>query len=153
MFFITDERLKQEIAMKNTIGPIPAPKNRKHKLVRALLLVAGTISLTLGTIGIILPILPTTPFLLLSAACYLRSSERMHKWLLGNRWFGEYIRNYQEGRGIPAKTKIVAMSFLWATVIYSAFFILDEILIAQVALLLIAFAVSIHLIRLPTLKK
>ena len=77
----------------------------------------------------------------------------MHKWLLGNRWFGEYIRNYQEGRGIPLKTKIVAMAFLWVAIIYSAFFVLDEILIAQVALLLIALGVSVHLIRLPTLKK
>jgi uncharacterized membrane protein YbaN (DUF454 family) len=140
--------------MKNTPQQVPASKkNKKQRVISALLIVAGTISLTLGAIGIFLPILPTTPFLLLSAACYLRSSERMHKWLLGNRWFGEYIRNYQEGRGIPLKTKIVAMAFLWGAIIYSAFFALDEILIAQVALLLIALGVSVHLIRLPTLKK
>ena len=76
----------------------------------------------------------------------------MHKWLLENRWFGEYIRNYQEGRGIPFKTKIIVLTLLWAGIIYSAFIALDEILIAQVALLLIAVGVSIHLIRLPTLK-
>jgi uncharacterized protein len=128
-------------------------KSDKERVVRALLLVAGTISLTLGAIGLVLPILPTTPFLLLSAACYLRSSERMHKWLLGNRWFGEYIRNYQEGKGIPLKTKILAMSVLWGTIFFSVLFALDEFLIAQVALLLIALGVSVHLIRLPTLKK
>ncbi|MCL4429559.1 MAG: YbaN family protein [Chloroflexi bacterium] len=140
--------------MKNTFQQVPASKkSKKQRVIRALLLVAGTISLAFGAIGIVLPILPTTPFLLLSAACYLRSSERMHKWLLGNRWFGEYIRNYQEGRGIPLKTKIVAMAFLWITIIFSAFFVLDKILIAQVALLLIALGVSVHLIRLPTLKK
>ena len=139
--------------MKNSLQQIPASKSKKQKVKRALLLVAGTVSLALGTIGIFLPILPTTPFLLLSAACYLRSSERMHKWLLGNRWFGEYIKNYQAGRGIPMKTKIVAMAFLWAAIVYSSFFVLDEILIAQVALLIVAFAVSVHLIRLPTLKK
>lgn len=153
MIFIKDTRLKKRAAMKNAVQQVPASKNKKQRVVRALLLVAGTISLAFGAIGIVLPILPTTPFLLLSAACYLRSSERMHKWLLGNRWFGEYIRNYQEGRGIPLKTKIVAMAFLWGAIIYSAFFVLDEILIAQVALLLIALGVSIHLIRLPTLKK
>ena len=153
MIFIKDECLKKRVAMKNTFRQFPASKNKKNRVIRALLLVAGTISLALGAIGIFLPILPTTPFLLLSAACYMRSSERMHKWLLGNRWFGEYIRNYQEGRGIPLKTKIVAMAFLWAAIIYSAFFALDEILIAQVALLLIALGVSVHLIRLPTLKK
>lgn len=128
-------------------------KEQKQRVISALLLVAGTISLTLGTIGIFLPILPTTPFLLLSVACHLRSSKRMHKWLLSNRWFGEYIRNYQEGRGIPLKTKIATVIVQWAAIIYSAFIALDEILIAQVALLLIALGVSIHLIRLPTLKK
>ena len=154
MIFIKDERLKKRQAMKNTPQQVPASKkNKKQRVISASLIVAGTISLTLGAIGILLPILPTTPFLLLSAACYLRSSERMHKWLLGNRWFGEYIRNYQEGRGIPLKTKIVAMAFLWVAIIYSAFFALNEILIAQVALLLIALGVSVHLIRLPTLKK
>jgi len=139
--------------MKNKSEQPYSPKNRKQKLVKVLLLIVGTFSLVLGAIGIFLPILPTTPFLLLSAACYMRSSERMHKWLLGNRWFGEYIRNYQKGRGIPMKTKIVAITLLWGAIFFSAFFVLDEIFIAQVALLLIAFGVSIHLLRLPTFKK
>jgi len=129
------------------------PKKRHSKVVRALLLVAGTISLLLGMIGLVLPILPTTPFLLAAAACYLRSSERMHTWLLCNKWFGKYIRDYQEGRGIPLKTKIVAVTILWAAILYSSFIILNEILVAQIALLAIAVAVSVHLIRLPTLRK
>lgn len=153
MIFIKDECLKKREAMKNTFQQVSASKNKKQRVISALLLVAGTISLALGAIGIFLPILPTTPFLLLSAACYLRSSKRMHKWLLSNRWFGEYIRNYQEGRGIPLKTKIATVIVLWAAIIYSAFIALDEILIAQVALLLIALGVSIHIVRLPTLKK
>ena len=153
MIFIKDERLKKREAMNNTFQQVPALKNRNQRAVRALLLVAGTISLTFGAIGIVLPILPTTPFLLLSAACYLRSSERMHKWLLSNRWFGEYIRKYQEGRGIPLKTKIVAVTFLWVTILFSVFFVLDEILIAQGALFLVGLGVSVHLVRLPNLKK
>jgi uncharacterized membrane protein YbaN (DUF454 family) len=129
------------------------PKVKKQRVVRALLMVAGTICLGLGAIGIFLPVLPTTPFLLLAAGCYLRSSERLHKWLLSNRWFGEYIKNYQAGRGIPMKTKIIALSMLWGTILYSTFFIVDQILIAQIALLLIATGVSVHLIRIPTFKK
>jgi uncharacterized membrane protein YbaN (DUF454 family) len=125
---------------------------RKQKVVRALFFILGTFSLALGAIGIFLPILPTTPFLLLSAACYMRSSERMHKWLLNNRWFGNYIRNYQEGKGIPMKTKILAMAVLWGAIIFSAFIVLDEVLIAQIALLAIALGVSVHLVRLPNLK-
>ncbi|MGD6808152.1 MAG: YbaN family protein [Candidatus Bathyarchaeia archaeon] len=129
------------------------PKTKKQKITRVLLMIAGTISLGLGTIGIFFPILPTTPFLLVTAACYLRSSERMYNWLLKNRWFGEYIRNYQEGKGIPLKTKIFVIALLWVTILYSSFFVVDEILIAQVALLLVAVGVSVHLIRLPSLRK
>ncbi len=131
----------------------PRPKQKKQKIVRALLIISGTISLVLGAIGIFLPILPTTPFLLLSAACYMRSSERMYNWLLKNRWFGEYIRHYREGRGIPMKSKLVAITLLWVTILYSSLFIVDEILIAQVALILVAFGVSVHLLRLPTFKR
>jgi uncharacterized protein len=133
--------------------PISSSGKRKQSIVKALLIVAGTISLGLGAIGLFLPILPTTPFLLLSAACYLRSSKRMHKWLLGNRWFGEYIKNYQEGKGIPLKTKLIAISVLWAAILYSALFVIDEIVLAQVALLIVALGVSVHLVRLPTLRK
>ena len=128
-------------------------KPKRQKALRALLIAAGTICLTLGAIGIFLPILPTTPFLLLAAACYLRSSKRMHKWLLNNRWFGEYIKNYQAGRGIPLKTKIIAITVLWLAIVYSTIFVVNEILIAQIALLAIAAGVSLHLIRLPTFKK
>jgi uncharacterized protein len=131
----------------------PRPKQKKQKIIRGLLIISGTISLVLGAIGIFLPILPTTPFLLISAACYMRSSERMYNWLLNNRWFGEYIKNYQEGRGIPFKTKILAISVLWITILYSAFFIANEILIMQITLFVIATVVSVHLLRLPTFKK
>jgi uncharacterized membrane protein YbaN (DUF454 family) len=76
----------------------------------------------------------------------------MHKWLLNNRWFGKYIRNYQEGKGIPLKTKILVITVLWAAILYSAFIAFDEIFIAQIVLLIIALGVSVHLARLPTLK-
>jgi uncharacterized protein len=136
-----------------TMQETPSPRSNKQRVVKALLLVGGTVSLVLGAVGIFLPILPTTPFLLLSAACYLRSSERMYNWLLGNRWFGEYIKNYQEGRGIPAKTKIVVLVILWAAIFYSTLMVVDEILIAQIALLAIAVGVSVHLVRIPTYRK
>ena len=128
-------------------------KVEKRKVVRVLLFVVGSISLFFGIIGIFLPLLPTTPFLLLTAACYIRSSERMYYWLLNNRWFGEYIKNYQAGRGIPLKTKIFAISLMWVSILFSIIFVAREIIIMQIALLIIATAVSIHLIRLPTFKK
>ncbi|MCW4015560.1 MAG: YbaN family protein [Candidatus Bathyarchaeota archaeon] len=121
----------------------------KNKIFRTLFFIAGTITLALGAIGIVLPVLPTTPFLLLSLACYLRSSERMSNWMLNNKYFGTYIRNYKEGKGIPLKTKLFALTLLWATILYSAFFIIP-VWIAQIILLAVATAVTIHLVKLPT---
>jgi uncharacterized protein len=138
--------------MNNQAHEIPS-KLKKQKAIRALLMGAGTVSLALGAIGIILPILPTTPFLLLAAACYLRSSTRLHKWLINNRWFGEYIKNYQAGRGIPMKTKLIGLVTLWIAILYSTFFVVNELMIAQIVLLVIAAGVSLHLIRLPTYRK
>src|SRR3972149_1076318 len=104
--------------------PDPAMKLKKNRVVRALLIVAGTISLVFALIGIVMPVLPTTPFLLLTVACYCRSSERLYRWLINNKWFGEYIRNYQEGKGIPLKTKVFALTVLWPTIILAIFVIL-----------------------------
>ena len=119
------------------------------KFVRVLFFIAGSITLAFGTIGIVLPILPTTPFLLASIACYLRSSERMTHWMLTNKYFGKYIKNYREGKGIPLKTKIFAISLLWITIVYSAFFIVP-IWIVQIILFAVAATVTLHLVRLPT---
>jgi uncharacterized protein len=126
-----------------------APNKSNKKVVRALFFIAGSITLALGAIGIVLPVLPTTPFLLVSLACYLRSSEKMTHWMLTNKYFGKYIKNYKEGKGIPMKTKIFAISLLWITIVYSAFFIVP-IWIAQIILFAIATLVTMHLVRLPT---
>ena len=136
-----------------------ACKKQGQRLVRALWFIAGTICVVLGAVGIVLPILPTTPFLLAAAACYYKSSERMHRWLLNNKWFGEYIRNYTEGRGLPMKTKIAALTVLWITIVFSTVFMLGRLLPAQLVLpmqlimVAIAIAVSIHILRLPTFKR
>ena len=134
-------------------------KEKGQKLKRALWFIAGTICLVLGAIGIVLPILPTTPFLLAAAACYYKSSPRMHKWLLNNKWFGEYIRNYKEGRGLPLKTKITASAVLWLTIGISTVFVLNRLLPEalvfpmQVIMIAVAVAVSVHILRLPTYRK
>ena len=127
-------------------------RKKRRRITKSLLVVAGTICVALGAIGIVLPVLPTTPFLLLAAACYCRSSERLYHWLLSNRFFGEYIKNYREGKGIPLKTKIIAVAVLWMAIVYSAFFVVN-ILAVQLVLLVVAIAVSTHIIRLPTFKK
>jgi uncharacterized membrane protein YbaN (DUF454 family) len=122
-----------------------------HTIIRWLWIIVGSISLTLGIIGIFLPLLPTTPFLLLTAACYARGSSRLHNWLLNNKLFGKYIRNYREGKGIPARSKVLALTLLWLTIGYSIFYVIP-ILIVKIILLTIAILVSIYIMSLPTLR-
>jgi len=135
------------MSMNKTEGK-PKPGTFK----KAIFVVGGTISLCFGVTGIFLPILPTTPFLLLSAACYYKGSERMHRWLLNNKLFGDYIRNYREGKGISLKGKIFTLLMLWATICYSALFLLT-ILVVQMILFAVATAVTIHVAALPTFRK
>lgn len=121
-------------------------------MLRSLLIVSGTVCVGLGMLGIFLPLLPTTPFLLLAAACYIRSSEKFYRWLIANRWFGRYIRNYREGRGVPLSTKVMAISLLWITIGYSAGFVVD-ILAVRILLILIAVGVTAHMVLLKTYRR
>jgi uncharacterized membrane protein YbaN (DUF454 family) len=116
---------------------------------KILLITCGTISVALGVLGLFLPLLPTTPFLLLAAACYARSSEKLYDWLLGNRWFGEYIRNYREGKGIPLKRTAFAIALLWLTIGYSAI-VAVSLLWVRLVLLVIAVGVTVHLVSIST---
>jgi hypothetical protein len=113
--------------------------------------VAGTLLVGLAVLGIFLPLLPTTPFLLLAAVCYARSSPKLYNWLLNNKYFGNYIRNYREGKGIPLKAKIISISLLILTIGYTAIFVI-HIFWVRICLLLIAIGVSIHILSLPTLR-
>jgi hypothetical protein len=134
-------------------------KKKGNRVTRALWVVTGLVCVGLGVIGIVLPILPTTPFLLAAAACFCKSSTILYNWLISNRWFGEYVRNYKEGKGIPMKTKVIALTVLWVTISVSTIFILSHllplslVLPTQLIMLVIAVGVSIHILRLPTFKK
>ncbi len=124
--------------------------NKKEKTlkkpVKILLIATGTFLIGVSIVGIFVPVLPTTPFLLLAAALYARSSRRFYNWLINNRILGRYIKNYREGKGIPLKVKIIAISILWITIGYSAIFAID-ILWVRILLVLIAIGVSVHIVR------
>ena len=120
-----------------------------NTFLRYILIISGTISLGLGIIGIFLPILPTTPFLLLAAACYARSSKRFYDWLLKNKWFGAYIKNYQLGNGIPGKVKVLSISVLWTSILLSIFFFIT-ILWMKFVLAFIAIAITTHILKMKT---
>ena len=87
---------------------------------------AGFFFVVLGAIGIVLPILPTTPFLLIAAGLFLRSSGRLYLWLTNHRYLGPFIRNYRLYRAVPLSTKLVALAFLYTTIGYSVFFVLEN---------------------------
>lgn len=118
--------------------------------MKILLNVIGSIAVVLAILGVFLPLLPTTPFLLLASACYVRGSERMHRWLLNNRLFGEYLRNIEEKRGLPLRAKIVALALLWGSMSYSIWIVPAALL--KGALVVIGIGVTILISRMKTLK-
>ena len=117
------------------------------ELKRRALFVAGTVSLGLGILGMVLPVVPTTPFLLLAAACYARSSKRFEDWLLGNRLFGRAVRDYREGRGVSLRVKVLAVLLLWTTIGCTVAFAVDIIALKAV-LIVIALGVTVHIATL-----
>ena len=111
----------------------------------------GGIAVVLAILGVFLPLLPTTPFLLLASACFARGSTRLHAWLINNRLFGTYLRDYEQGRGIPLRGKVVALAMLWASIGYSVFAVGSMALVAL--LISIAAGVTIYLCAfVPTLR-
>jgi uncharacterized membrane protein YbaN (DUF454 family) len=127
-------------------------RKKTGKLSKVALILAGSVFLVLGILGIFLPLLPTTPFLLLAAACYFRSSDRFYNWLINNKWLGSYIKDYREKRSIPIKIKVITLSILWLAIAYSVLFVVN-ILLLKIILILIAVGVTIHILSLRTLKK
>ena len=126
-------------------------KYESKGFLKMLLFAGGTISLGLGILGIFLPLLPTTPFLILSALLYARSSRKLHGWIMHNRLFGRYIENYVSGGGIPLPAKIVIIAVLWITIGISALFVVSSLII-RIVLLLVATGVSVHIITVRTLR-
>lgn len=122
-----------------------------NQVVKMLLIIFGTICVALGALGVFLPLLPTTPFLLLAVACYAKSSQRLHDWLLNNRWFGEYLKNWREGRGLSLKTKTLSLTLLLVSMSYSIIYVVPA-LAGKLIMVLIALGVSSHIVFLPTLK-
>ena len=114
---------------------------------RAALLVCGTLSLVLGVLGIFVPLLPTTCFLLVAAWCYARSSQRLYDRLMRARWIGGYLRRYRDERSIPIHVKIASLVMMWITIGYSV--LVFPNMAVRAALLVTAIAVTWHLYRLP----
>lgn len=120
-------------------------------VTKLLLNIIGTIALILGVVGIFVPLLPTTPFLLLASACYVRSSARMNNLLIGNRHLGPYLIAIQSGQGIPLRSKAVALAMLWASLAFSAWYV--PLSWVRPLLLIPGIGVTWYLLRMKTAGK
>lgn len=119
--------------------------------LRLLLVLAGWLCVGLGVAGMALPLLPTTPFLLLAAACFARSSPRFHAWLHENALFGDYLRRYRRGEGMPRVAKLMTLGLLWLSLSVSAWLLLPRYGWPLGAFLaLVGVGVTIHLVRIRT---
>jgi hypothetical protein len=124
----------------------------RRSLRKGFLISAGILSVALAAVGVVVPLLPTTPFLLLAAACFVRSSDRLYRWLTTHRLFGPYIRNYREHRAVTRQAKILTLLLLWAAIGYSYLAVVRSPPV-RVVLLLIAAATTTYVLSLKTLTK
>lgn len=118
---------------------------------RIVYIILGSLFLILGAIGIFIPLLPTTPFWLLTCWFYVRSSEALYNRAMNNRYFGSYIRNYMVDKAIPLRSKIISVSIMWLSAILTSLFLIEYIWV-KILLILISIGVTWHILSFPTKK-
>jgi uncharacterized membrane protein YbaN (DUF454 family) len=140
--------------MSNSSDRPPAlgntPQKAESATVRWLLRFVGILSVVVGVVALLIPILPTTPFLLLAAACFIRSSDRFYEWLIGHRWLGPPVRDYRERGGMTLRLKAASIATIWCSVVFSSVLVLGS-WPARVGLAVVAAVVTAHLLSLRTL--
>ena len=136
---------------QNTLNN-PEIKITQNPVIRWALFISGFVLIGIGILGMFLPVLPTTIFFILAAWCFARSSEKFHNWLHHNRLFGKYLSNYRSGRGMPLRSKIFSIAFLWLGILVSVVFMTDNLYI-RIMLLAIAVGVTWHIYTIKTYKE
>lgn len=128
----------------------PQPGPMAGRFWRPLLIAAGALLVAIGAVGIFVPLLPTTVFLLLAAACFGKSSPGAYRWLMTNRIFGSILHDYHRGRGASVRTKVLSIITLWLGLAVAMWFVGN--VWVDAGLLVVGIAVSIHLLRLRTVR-
>ena len=124
---------------------------KSNPFIRVLWLALGLLFTVVGLIGLIVPGLPTTPLMIVAAACFFRSSKRLFNWVLSNKYFGNYVKDFREGRGMPRKAKFIALGFIWLFVSISVFVgIPDHLVYVKILTLLAACTGTGVIITIPT---
>ncbi|MFN3873876.1 MAG: YbaN family protein [Ignavibacterium sp.] len=125
---------------------------RLPKLYRYFYLISGFLLVAIGVIGIFLPVLPTTIFLILASACFVKSSPKANDWLRNHRILGMYVKNYQDKSGLTVRAKVFNITFLWIMILLSAFYLTNEFYI-KIILIAIAAGVTLHILMIKTKKE
>lgn len=121
-------------------------------MTRIALIILGTLSLIIGIIGAFLPVLPTTPFVLLAAICYVRSSQRMYRWVMNSRFAGKHVQSVLAGHGIPLSVKIASVAISFCMIGYVSLFVTENFLLRL--LLGLLFVVQVYfMVRIRTLRR
>jgi uncharacterized membrane protein YbaN (DUF454 family) len=121
----------------------------KNKAIKIFLLFVGWLSVVLGVIGIFLPVMPTTPFLLLAAACFMRTSPKFYNWLVGHPRLGKYLVYYLEGKGIPFKAKVYTIATMAISMSVTCYVV--PVTAVRILLPLVGVLVALYIVRQPTL--
>jgi hypothetical protein len=124
----------------------------QSKFIRGLTLACGFLFTFLAFLGALLPLLPTTPFLILAAACFHRSSPRFYKLIMNNRYFGHYLRDYQSGKGIPLRIKMASIAFLWVSSIVSVFCFVPFLWL-KILILAMTIGITVHIFLIRSKKR
>ncbi|MBQ6879200.1 MAG: DUF454 family protein [Bacteroidales bacterium] len=119
--------------------------------MKILLTALGLLSLGLGVLGIFLPVLPTTPLLLLAAALFLRGNRNLYDWLMNHPELGPYIRNFMEHKAIPLRVKVISVSLVWITLLNCAIFVAEHWAF-RLFFILLATAITVHILSYKTMK-
>lgn len=128
-------------------------KLSENKLSRVFWFSLGMIFTGIGLIGVVIPGLPTTPLMIIAAACFAKSSQRFYNWIINNRMFGEHVKNYREGNGIPKRSKPVILGTMWAFVLFAVFIAIPESApeISRNATVILAVIGTVFILRIPSL--
>jgi hypothetical protein len=124
----------------------------KNPAVRWIFMISGFILIGIAVLGMFLPLLPTTIFLILAAWCFAKSSEKFHYWIHQNRWFGKYLSDYQTGRGMTLRSKISSILMLWVGIGISGLLLTDNMYV-RILLAAVAIGVTWHLVSIKTAEK
>tara|TARA_B100001029_G_C15015719_1_gene427204 strand:- start:823 stop:1242 length:420 start_codon:yes stop_codon:yes gene_type:complete len=134
-------------------GDIHTVDLNRSRLSRIVWFMAGFTVMCIGLVGIIVPGLPTTPLMILAAACFAKSSQKFYDWIINNKMFGHHVKNYREGKGIPKKSKPVILGTMWIFVLFAVLIAIPDSAppISKIATLVLAVIGTLFILRIPNL--